>query len=125
MAIPRAVRNSDVVLVCLSKSSVNRAGYLQKEIRIALDVADEQPEGAIFLIPVKLEECDLPERLSRWHWVDLSSEYAEERLLQTLLRRADELGATVSSFTFANDPARFLDETEVRRVVLETLQPGI
>src|SRR6266851_5867205 len=46
--IKRAVRTSDVVLVCLSKS-INKAGYLQREIRDVLDVADEQPEGVIFL----------------------------------------------------------------------------
>lgn len=124
LAIPRAVRNSDVVLVCLSKSSVNRAGYVQKEIRLALDAADEQPEGAIFLIPVKLEECAVPERLSRWHWVDLPKQHAREKLLRALSRRANELGATVSPFTFTNDSARFLDELQVRRVVLATLQQG-
>jgi hypothetical protein len=43
---------------------------VQKEIKFALDVADEQPEDTIFLIPLKLEECDVPERLARWHWVD-------------------------------------------------------
>ncbi len=61
--ISRAVRNSDVVLVCLSENSVSKTGYVQREIKVALDVADEQPEGAIFIVPVKLEECDVPDRL--------------------------------------------------------------
>ena len=58
--IPKAVRASDVVLVCLSKDFYV-AGYRQKEVRLALDVADEQPEGTNFIIPVKLEECEVPE----------------------------------------------------------------
>src|SRR5258706_289801 len=66
--ITKAVRASDVVLVCLSCGSINKAGYVQKEIKDVLDVADEQPEGTIFLIPVKLEECEVPERLRRWQW---------------------------------------------------------
>ena len=37
--IPRAVRESDLVIVCLSKASVNKAGYVQREIRYALDAA--------------------------------------------------------------------------------------
>lgn len=61
--IIRAVRSSDVVLICLSEKAINKAGYVQKEIKYALDVADEQPEGSIFLIPVRLEECGLPPRL--------------------------------------------------------------
>jgi hypothetical protein len=50
--IPKAVRNSDAVIVCLSEG-FNKTGYRQKEVRLALDVADEQVEGAIFLIPLK------------------------------------------------------------------------
>ncbi len=69
--IRRAVERADVVIVCLSRRSEKR-GYIQKEIKRALDVADEQPEGTIFLIPVKLTECSVPDRLSKWHWVDLS-----------------------------------------------------
>src|SRR5580700_5251577 len=69
--ISKAIRSSVIVLVFLSKSSVSKAGFVQKEIKHALDVADEQPEGNIFLIPVKLEDCDVPARLGRWQWVNL------------------------------------------------------
>src|SRR5580658_10031947 len=68
--IPKAVRNCDVVIVCLSRASVTKVGFVQKEIKLALDVAEMQPEGSIFLIPLKLEECDVPERLKDWQWVD-------------------------------------------------------
>jgi hypothetical protein len=40
--IPKAVRQSDVVIVCLSRGSITKAGYVQKEIKFALDAADEQ-----------------------------------------------------------------------------------
>lgn len=73
-AIPMAVKQSDAVLVCMSKGSINKAGYLQKEIGFALDVAQEQPEGAIFLIPARLEECDVPNRLREYQWVNLYEE---------------------------------------------------
>ena len=46
--IRKAVRESDAVLVCLS-SGFNQAGFRQKEVRFALDVADEQLEGTIFV----------------------------------------------------------------------------
>ncbi|MDA0166738.1 toll/interleukin-1 receptor domain-containing protein [Solirubrobacter ginsenosidimutans] len=84
-AIRRAVRRADVVLVCLSKDSVTKAGYVQREIRDVLDVADEQPEDAIFVIPVRLEECDVPERLKRLHWVDLYRRGGYSRLLAALI----------------------------------------
>lgn len=86
--IPKAVRKSDVVLVCLSKASINKIGYVQKEIRYALDVADEQPEGTIFIIPLKLEECEVPDRLKKWQWVNYFDENGYKRLLEALHERA-------------------------------------
>ncbi len=86
--IPKAVRNSDIVIVCLSKKSITKAGYIQKEIKHALDVADEQPEGTIYIIPIKLEECDVPERLRRWQWVNLFDDNGYRRLINSLTIRA-------------------------------------
>ncbi len=84
LEIRKAIRRCFGAIVCLSPSSVNKAGYVQKEIRIALDVADEQPEGAIFLIPARLELCDIPERLRRWQWVNLFEEDGYDRLKEAL-----------------------------------------
>ena len=92
--IRKAVRNSEVVIVCLSHGSITKTGYIQKEIKFALDVADQQPENTIFLIPVKLEECNVPERLSQWQWVNLFEEQGYNRLLRSLRRRSSELMST-------------------------------
>lgn len=43
--IRRAIRKSRYVLVCLSESSVTKSGFIHKEIKQALDIADEQPSG--------------------------------------------------------------------------------
>jgi formylglycine-generating enzyme required for sulfatase activity len=94
--ISKAVRQSDVVLVCLSPRSINKEGYVQKEIRIALDVADEKPEGTIFLMPLRLEDCAVPERLTRWQWVNLFSTNGHERLMRALQVRATGLGLGAS-----------------------------
>lgn len=92
LEIRKTVRASDVVLVCLSERAISKAGYVQKEVSLVLDVADEQPEGTIFLIPVKLEPCDIPARLSRWHWVNLFEQRGYERLLRALRARSEALG---------------------------------
>jgi len=93
--IRNAVRLSDVILVCLSSRSVNKEGYLQKEIRFALDVADEKPEGTIFIIPVKLDPCELPQRLRRWEWVDGLDEVGYSQIIRSLRKRAEGLGLQV------------------------------
>lgn len=43
--IQNALRTADVVLVCLSSHAVNKYGYVQKEIRLALDAADQKRES--------------------------------------------------------------------------------
>jgi hypothetical protein len=92
--ISEAVRSSHVVIVCLSAHSVTKAGYLQREIKKVLDVADEQPEGAIYLIPLRLEECDVPSRLRRWHWVNLFEAKGFERLMHALTKRTRAMEAS-------------------------------
>jgi hypothetical protein len=82
--IRKAVRSSDVIVVCLSKNATNKSGYVQKEIKMALDIADEKPEGHIFVIPLKLEECEVPDRLQTFQWVDLFKERGYERLKSAL-----------------------------------------
>jgi formylglycine-generating enzyme required for sulfatase activity len=85
--IATAVSESEVVIVCLSKTSVSKAGYVQKELRNVLDVAEYQPEGAIFVIPVRLEDCPVPARLRQWHYADLFVEHGYERLREALNAR--------------------------------------
>jgi hypothetical protein len=79
-----AIRNSDIVVICLSGSSITKSGYVQKEIKFALDAADEKPDGAIFLIPAKLEECIVPERLVRFQWVNLFESNGYLKLIKSL-----------------------------------------
>lgn len=84
LAIRKVVRSSAAVIVCLSPTAVSTAGFRHREIRLALDVADEQPEGAIFIIPARLEPCELPDRLAHLHAVNLYEEGGYGRLVRAL-----------------------------------------
>ena len=87
--IPDAVRDCRFVLVCLSGRSVLKAGYVQREIKLALDVADEKPEGSIFIIPVRLDDCETPKRLRRWQCVDLFESDGYRRLVRSMHAQGD------------------------------------
>ncbi|MEM9276378.1 MAG: toll/interleukin-1 receptor domain-containing protein [Cyanobacteria bacterium P01_F01_bin.143] len=93
LEIEKAIESTDIILVCLSQSSVTKVGYVQKEIKFALDIADRQPEGSIFVIPVKLQECQIPRRLSKKQWVDLYTDVVKGygRLVNALEHKANEL----------------------------------
>jgi TIR domain/Bacterial SH3 domain len=94
--IEKAVEETEIILVCLSKQSVNKEGYVQRELRVALDFADYKPEGTVFIIPIRLEECDLPRRLRSWQYADYFPEdnrdHSYEKLLNGLKKRANGLG---------------------------------
>ena len=94
LEIKKAVREADVVVVCLSKQ-FNQRGFRQKEVRLALDTAMEMPEGEIFIIPARLEECENLESLRKWHWVNLFESNGYEMLMRALRARADRIGATL------------------------------
>lgn len=89
--IPKALATSDAIIICLTKNSVDKEGYIQKEIKFALDKALEMPEGRIFLIPVKFEECEVPFTLSRYQWVDLTVESGYAKMMKALKFRASQL----------------------------------
>jgi hypothetical protein len=59
--IPRALKSSAAVIVFLSRASVSKRGYVQREFRLAFDALQEISENQIFVIPVRLDDCDVPE----------------------------------------------------------------
>lgn len=99
--ISNAVQSSDVVIVFLSSQSITKEGFVQKEIKLALDTADEKPEGTIYIIPAKIEDCDTPKRISKYQWVDLFLDNGYELLSKALEIRAHSLGITFKKKTLS------------------------
>ncbi len=94
MEIEKAVEAADAIIVCLTKNSINKEGYVQRELRIVLDLADYKPEGTIYILPVRLEECEPPRRLRAWQFADYFEGQRErglQRLLFSLKKRADSI----------------------------------
>jgi formylglycine-generating enzyme required for sulfatase activity len=92
LEIYKAARDSDSIIICLSKVSVAKEGYVNKEIRRALDAANEKPEGAIYIIPLRLDDCTPSfERLKQLHYADYFTPNAHEKLIKSLRLRADAL----------------------------------
>ena len=83
-SIKEQMRESQRVLIFLSDNSVHKAGFAWAEMRMAVRMAEEQPEGTEFIIPVKLDDCRLPDLLSRWNAVKLFQPDGAEKLLDAL-----------------------------------------
>jgi formylglycine-generating enzyme required for sulfatase activity len=80
--IKRALKQSDFVLVCLSATSINKRGFLRREIKQALEQAEEKLEDDVYLIPARLDDCEVPGILEHLQWVDLFENYGWEDLLR-------------------------------------------
>ncbi len=86
--IRRAVKQSHIVIILLSNSSVQKSGYVQKELRYILDVSEEKPEDVIFVIVVRIDDCPVPERLQSWQWVNY---FPRQNKVQTYKRLIESL----------------------------------
>jgi formylglycine-generating enzyme required for sulfatase activity len=117
--IDRAIHDADAIIICLSSLSVVKEGYVNKEIRRALDVADEKPEGAIYVIPLRLDECEPSfSRLKKLHWSDYFAPNAHEKLIKSLRLRANALGLeTTESKEVAKTPDPVKDKLELYKFI--------
>jgi len=95
--IKAALKRSDFALVCLSATSINKRGFLQKEIKQALEHAQEKLEDDIWLITARLDDCDVPDSLSAIQWVDLFEDDGWEQLLAALAYQLKKDGKQMPS----------------------------
>jgi len=96
-AIERGIEMSDAFVACFSRRSVLKRGQFQSELRYALDCARRRPLAdsmeAVFVIPVRLEECLVPRRISdQMQYVDLFPDWEKgvRRLAKAIQRTARE-----------------------------------
>jgi hypothetical protein len=84
--IRNALLKCDVVLVCLSSGFDKQQGYRHEELKLALEKANFLPDDEVFIIPVRLEKCDMPESLRHLHRVDLFKAGSYKKLVGALRR---------------------------------------
>ena len=61
----------DFIAICLSSHAIDKTGFVHREMKMAMDVMSRMPDGAIKVIPVRLDLCDVPRYMARLHRVDL------------------------------------------------------
>lgn len=91
LEITNAVESADAVLLFLSNNSVHGEGSVQKEIRKILEVSEEKPQSAIFLLPIRLDNCDIPNDLSQIQRVENFDVSAYPKIKKALQHRFQHL----------------------------------
>lgn len=75
-AITRALQTSTHFVAVMSTRSVGKKGFVQKELRRALDLLEEFPPGHVFLVPVRLDDCQSTHlQLTRLQRIDFFPNY--------------------------------------------------
>lgn len=92
-SIDEAITQSDAVIVCLSPQTSTKVGFVQSEIKAALEFAEKHPDDG-FIIPALLEECDVPRWLRRLEATRLYEADGYNKLLNALRIKATALGAS-------------------------------
>ena len=90
--IPKALKNSDLFIACLSSTSISKRGYIQREFKMAMEMLAELPPGTIFVIPLKFDDCEIPElRQSEYglnlrdiQWLDYWKPNGFEKLVKSI-----------------------------------------
>lgn len=90
--IETAIRTCDAFVACLSHRAVAKSGYVQREFRMALNEYANRPPARVFLIPLRFDECEVPDlqipalalRLRDIQWLDYWTPTAPDRLAAAL-----------------------------------------
>jgi hypothetical protein len=86
-AIRTAIRNPRFFVAPMSSRSVTKRGFVNREFIEAFEVLEELPESAVFLIPLRIDDCEPSHRrLMDLHKLDLFPDWEAglTRLLEAL-----------------------------------------
>lgn len=87
--IRKTITNFQIALVFLSSTSLNRDGYLKKEIDIISQKSSDDEK--FLIIPIKLDDCMIPKQLSQWHCLNFDETIGMKALLAALEKHAEQL----------------------------------
>ena len=88
ISIEKGIRDCHFFLILISESTLNKRGFVQREVRIALDLYQEMIDNDIYIIPVRLEQCEVLESIKTLQWVDLF-EYPDSKLNRENIKLSD------------------------------------
>ena len=85
--IRNAIKNSRYFLSLNSSKSIQKRGFVQKELKNALERQEYFPESVVYLIPVRLDNCPLAyQKLQKIQYVDMFPDWKVglEIIMQTM-----------------------------------------
>lgn len=116
LEIEKTLESTDVALICISRQSSEQEGYIQREIDSIIRIAQEKLRGSIFIIPIRLDDCEIPRSLRPWKHVDLNSYEIVSSSYKLLLKSMERRLDTVSGKTAKTQSTHWVSSSESKVV---------
>lgn len=108
LSIKNAINESNFLIVIISSISLTKIGEFQRELKIAIDKLGTVPIDQIFIIPIRIEKCEIPAILkdNKLHYVDFFKNWDEgfRKMLKSINRSYENIGHYFGKI----DRARFI-----------------
>jgi uncharacterized protein (TIGR02145 family) len=82
--VENAIASARFVLVFFSNRSAPDEEALNRRLDMALQSARQIPRGRVFIIPVRLDQCDVPERVDHLQLIDLFKEGEFQKVVEVI-----------------------------------------
>lgn len=94
--IKRALNKASLILIFISNNSYDRRGYVQRELRLALDKLNEKLIDDIYVIPVLLDDdAPVPEQIKSIHFTRANHSDCNAEIEDAIRHQLTRLGANI------------------------------
>lgn len=83
-AIYKAIDECEIFLAILSNNSISRRGVIQKELKKALDKWDGMLPDDIYIVPLRIDDCPIPDLLKDLQVINWDNGKGRKKLLEAI-----------------------------------------
>lgn len=91
--IKKALDKSSIIVAIVSNNSIDKRGYVQRELKLALDKLQEKLIDDIFLIPIMVDEnIEIPRQLESIHCISINDPHYKTSISDAINHQIERLG---------------------------------
>ena len=101
--IKRALSRASLIVAFFSENSITKRGYVQRELKIALDKYSERLADDIYIIPVFLDDAEIPDQIKGVQALFDSDKNCISDLKSSIVEQLNRLGEITESVQSSHD----------------------
>lgn len=112
--VQHAVANADAVIVAISKNAIFENKYVHPELKFVLDHAHENSNRPVFIIPLRLDDVQIPRHVQSWQYYDFSVSDRRKEIYQRLVRSLQVKASLDANLIAGSQSAHIVSSGEAR-----------